>query len=722
MSQQPRQMTLGQAMELVGQHEAAGRLAEAETLLRNILAAVPRSVDAHVRLGLLYQRAGHHAPAVEAFRAALAIEPTSHDALLSLGLSCSRIGRDDEATSAYTRAAEAHPRSFVARFNCANALLRAGRAAEAVAGFEAAVALNLASGDALLNLGNALRAAGRADASMDAYRRAIAADANCYRAMVNLGSGLTEAGRHTEAEAVLRRAAALAPGDAAALNALGHALYEAGAPPAGEPLALFRRGVELDPGNTDVRLNLANALAAIGALHEAADVYRTLLPPDSAGPRAAAEGRAHLAHSNLLLMLQGDADADVRELSRHHRQWDELHARRHSPASPPAFAHDPDPDRPLRIGYVSADLKAHPVAAFVEPILRHHDRSRFDITVYANLPISDATTARLRALGHRWRDVHALSDDALATLVRDDQIDLLVDLSGHTSGNRLLAFARRPAPVQLTYLGYPDTTGLSAIDYRITDTFTDPPHPDVEQRYSEQLLRVDPSFFCFQPPDAPPDVAPAPCLAGNGFTFASVHKPAKLPAPLLRAWGEILRRSPGSRLVLVSAGLALDQAHARLRDTLVAAGARPDQLHFRDAIAFDRYLAGFAEFDLLLDCHPFSGHTSACYSLLMGVPVLTRCSDDFGSPSPSATHRARIVAGLLRNVGLPEFVAASPEAYIERAVALAADPAPLIALRPTLRQRLLSSPACDAPTFTAALESAYRRAWHTRCASQAKSP
>ena len=365
----------------------------------------------------------------------------------------------------------------------------------------------------------------------------------------------------------------------------------------------------------------------------------------------------------------------------------------------------PEPGRRLRIGYVSPNFSRHSVGYFIEPVVRCHDRSRYEIFCYYAHHLSDDTTHRIRALADGWRDVADVDDDALDGMIRADRIDILVDLAGHSKGNHLGVFARRPAPVQLTWLGYPDTTGLATVGYRITDHTADPA-PGAQRRHTEHLLRMDDCFLCYQPPpDSPPVAARGPA---SPIVFASFNSIAKLNEETIRTWGAILAAMEGSRLVLKSAALGFPDTVDRLVDSFEHCGIDPSRIELCGWIK-DRHghLELYQRIDIALDTFPYNGTTTTCEALWMGVPVVTLAGE---------VHMSRVGASILRCAGLESLVAQSAADYVAIAVALARDGGRRASLRAGLRDRLLASPLLDHAGFTRQFEQHCRQSWETWCA------
>lgn len=464
-------------------------------------------------------------------------------------------------------------------------------------------------------------------------------------------------------------------------------------------LECYRACAAAHPGELQARLAVTNTLSTLWRMEECLAAYA-----EAAEIATPADG----VYSGFLLFTHYAAAPDARTLFELHRQYGRLIASAVPARAGKRHLNSPDPGRPLRIGYVSRNFSRHSIGYFIEPVIAHHDRSHCLPYCYYTNPYSDETTKRIVQLAHAWREVERDDDDSLAARIIDDRIDILVDLDGHANANRLGVFARKPAPVQATWLGYPDTTGIPAIDYRITDALADP-QPEADARYTERLLRVDAPFLCYQPPrDSPPVTlrdAAAPAV------FGSFNLLAKVNEPTLDRWAGILRAVPGSRILLKSNMLDHRGATARLLERFQARGIGADRVDVRGWTS-DRtqHLELYGEVDVALDTFPYNGTTTTCEALWMGVPVVTLAGD---------LHMSRVGATLLTSVGLQDLVAESPEDYVRIAVELASDAARLRALRTGMRSRLAASALLDGRRFATRLENEFRRSWKAWCAAQA---
>jgi predicted O-linked N-acetylglucosamine transferase (SPINDLY family) len=448
----------------------------------------------------------------------------------------------------------------------------------------------------------------------------------------------------------------------------------------------------LDPSLAEGHFNLGACVSAGGEAAEAiAHLTAALrLMPDDA-----------VAHQRLLHAHHYDVNFDPRQSRDRHVAWARKFADPLTANAPP-HANSLDPNRRLRVGYVSPDLRRHSVAYFLEPLLAAHDKSGFEIFCYAqeHKP-GDDVTARLQGYADHWRSVAALPDHDLAQLIRADGIDILIDLAGHVEHNRLFAFARKPAPVQASYLGYPDTTGLRAIDFRLTDALSDPPG-DGDECYTERLIRLPDCAWCYRPDEH----APPPDRADDGgapITFGCFNVARKINAALIETWSMILRATPGSRLIIKDGQGTPSPAIPRLRREFDRHGIAADRIELLSYVPdIAAHLGLYRRVDVALDTFPYHGTTTTCEALWMGVPVVTRVGD---------AHLSRVGGSLLAAVGLPALVTRSADDYIAAAVRLAAEGKRTSQQRHALREQMCRSPLMDAETFARTVESAYREMW-----------
>lgn len=729
----PRPAADGRALREAIQHHRAGRLGEAERLYRAVLQSNPDHPDALNLLGMIAHQAGRPAAGLPLVERAIAIDGRSPEYQNNAGLLLLRLGRVEEATARFRRALLLDPGHGDAHLNLGGLALREGRPAEAVPHFKAALkrrgerfeahhglgaallqlgrwqeaaeslraALRLRppSPEILYDLANALREAGEASQAEACYRQALALRPDFVEAHGNLARALSDQGRIEEAERHYRRAAELRPDEAQAHFNLGVALERLDR--LAEAEASYGRALALQPASGPAMCNLGGALLAQGRVYDAVDTLRRALAAQPDLPQAA---------SSLLMALCYDDRPTPQKLAAEHRRLARVF-------EPPAAARATGPSatrdgtgRRLRIGYVSADFRRHSCAYFLEPLLAAHDRDAVEVCCYSDVAFPDAVTARLQALAHRWRVIAGADDAAVAAQIEADGIDVLVDLHGHTAGHRLALFARRPAPANLSWLGYPFTTGLAAMDFRITDARADPDGV-TDALHTERLLRLAGGFLCYGPPPEAPPVEPGPALRGGPLTFGSFNAAPKLSPSAARLWAAILRAVPGSRLLLKAKAFADPPTRARFAAALAAAGAPAESVELRPwAATAEEALAAYREVDIALDPFPYNGTTTTCEALWMGVPVIALAG---------AAHAGRVGASLLHMAGLPELVAANPGQYLAKAVTLAGDAARRSALRFDLRARLRRSALLDAGRFAREFEAACRGAWQAAQAAAA---
>jgi predicted O-linked N-acetylglucosamine transferase (SPINDLY family) len=718
-------MTLAQAMRIAVEHHNAGRLAEAETIYRHVLAQCPDHADALHLLGVLAGRAGQFGAELDLIQRAIASNPAVAEYHRHLAECHRKAGRWEEAIAAYHRATDRKPDLAEAYHGLGIVLKTLGRLDEAIAAYHQTIALRPGKAAAHCNLGDALFVQGRIEEAIAACDRAIQLQPDLAEAHNNRGNALRHRGSLDEAIAAYGRAIQIKPAYAVAHSNLGNALRDQGE--LDRAIAAYRRATQLEPENAEAWNNLGIAWHQAGRLDDAIAAYdRALaLGTDLAhawtnrGMAFRDQGRQdealaclrkaralnpHLqvAASNLVYGLLFHPDYDARALLEEHRRWDERFARPLARLIQP-HRNEPAPDRRLRIGYVSADFRDHVLGHNLMPLFREHDHRHFEIVCYADVIRRDAFTRDFQTAADLWRDVAGKSDDEVARLVRADRIDILVDLALHTAGNRLLTFARKPAPVQVTFAGYPGTTGLAAIDYRLTDPYLDPPGSD-DAGYAEESVRLPATFWCYEPLSGGPDVNPLPANENGSITFGSLSGFARINASVLALWARVLRAVDRSCLLL----LAPDGAHRALtREQFEREGVAPDRVVFVTRQPRREYLECYHGIDVVLDTFPYSGHTTSLDALWMGVPVVTLAG---------RTVVGRAGLSQLTNLRLPELVATTPVEYVRIAVALAGDLPYLSALRAGMRDHMRNSPLMDAPAFARGVEAAYRVMWQRWCA------
>jgi predicted O-linked N-acetylglucosamine transferase (SPINDLY family) len=739
--------------------KSLGRLDEAATAYQRAIDLKPDYAEAHDNLGNILKELGRDEEAAASYRQALAVNPASAITHNNLGNVLKSLGRLDDAMASYQQAIALNPAYAEAHGNLGNALREQGRLDDAAASYSRALHFNADIADVHYGLGSLLQDQGRTEEALPCIERAVALKPDFAEAHFTLGRLYAKLGRLQDAALSYQRVAALRPGytdvhyllgcilkdqghaeEAAASyrheianhpghvgahSDLGTALLDMDR--SEEAAACFRRAIELQPDFAAAHYNLGLALTAQLRLEEAAASYRRSLAlrpefeaynnlgnvlKDQGRLDEAAENyrqacamrpEATEPHSNLLFLLNYRAGYDAAALYADHLDWAQRHAEALSAAAAP-LGNDPDPARRLKIGYVSADLRDHAVAYFIEPVLQCHDHSRFEIFCYSNHTLVDAVTQRLQGHADHWRAIADLSDEAAADMIRTDGIDILIDLSGHSAHNRLPLFARKPAPVQATWIGYANTTGMSAMDYRFTDANLDPVGM-TERYHTEQLVRL-PVSACFQPAADSPAVNELPALAAGHVTFACFNNFTKVTEETIACWAQVLAAVPGSRLMLLIGDVENSAARQRTEALFAQHGIAPEQLQLVGRHPLAQYLALHHQVDIALDPFPYNGGTTSVHSLWMGVPVVTLAG---------STAVSRVGVTILANAGHEELIAHSVEDYVAIAAGLARDLPRLDKIRAELRARMQASPLIDADGLTRALEAACRTMWQTWC-------
>ncbi|MBI4625478.1 MAG: tetratricopeptide repeat protein [Verrucomicrobia bacterium] len=609
-----------------------------------------------LQLAVQHHQAGRLPEAEALYRQILALDPSCIDALHLLGVIALQVGQNVVAVELIGRAA--------------------------------AVATD--NPTILANLGEAYRRLHRLDDAIASFRRALDLQPDLPKALSNLGNALATQDRLDEAITCFRRALELEPDFANSHNNLGISLVHRGQ--LDEALACFQRALALKPDFAEAHNNLGCLFKERGQLDEALEQFRLAVTSNPDYPAA---------NANFLFTLPFHPDYDAHSIFIAHRNWS---TRQVDPIAQTRLAHpnDRSPDRRLRIGYVSPDFRDHVVGRNLLPLFRNHLRSEFEIFCYTDLQAPDHISTQFRACADTWRNISGVSDPQVADLIDQDQIDILVDLALHMAGSRLLVFARKPAPVQVTFAGYPGTTGVTAIDYRLTDPYLDPPGL-FDSSYAETSFCLADSFWCYAPLGDEPAVRPLPAEANGFITFGNLNSFCKINTPVLRLWAHVLHAVARSRILLMADDREQRQ---RVLDTLVREGISPDRVEFSTRRPRLRYLDLYHEIDLGLDTFPYNGHTTSLDSYFMGVPVVSLVG---------ATVVGRAGLSQLSNLGLTELAAHTDGEFVRIVSTLAHDMPRLAALRASLRERMQRSPLMDAPRFARAVETAYRTMWRRWC-------
>jgi protein O-GlcNAc transferase len=676
---EPRyQAGLGQTLQ------ALSRWNEAVQAYESALHLQPDFPDISNSLGICLQRSGRSAQAVAAYRQALAQQPGNAAVTANLGTALRETGELTEAIALLRAAMDLEPLVASHAVNLGIALCgrRDFSAAECV--LSQTLARDPGNAEAAFNLGNALHSLGRSAEAVDRYQRAVTLRPGYVDALINLGNVRTEIGEFASALAAYDAAILAQPGSVVALNNAGCLMRTLGRIDEAEDL--LRRALGVDPRHAALFDNLGNVYKDAGELNEAIDCFRKSLELD---PTAAA------THSNLAYALSFQSP-EPQPILEECMRWNERFAGAfHNRTS--GGANLVDPDRRLKIGYVSPDFRDHCQSLFTVPLLSHHDHQAFEIHCYSSVKRPDELTRRIAGYADAWREVRTLDDEALCRLIGEDRIDILVDLTMHMAGGRPLVFARKPAPIQIAWLAYPGTTGIETMDYRLSDPRLDPDGFDTH--YRERTLRLSDSFWCYDPLTEHPAVNALPAIERGYLTLGCLNNPCKLTDHTLRLWGAVMRALPEARLLLMAPP---GRHRQRLLQRLAVEDIAAERVEFHPFRPRGDYLRSYHGIDLGLDTFPYNGHTTSLDSLWMGVPVVTRVG---------RTSVGRGGLSQLFQLDLLELAAESDDEFVRVAVGLGSDLVRLAVLRRELRARLERSALMDAPRFARQIEGAYRDAF-----------
>lgn len=659
----------------------------------------PATPDYRVNYGLALNEAERWNDSEPVLRGVLADVPDHLLALLNLGNSVHAQGRSQEAVTLYQRALQLNPAYHDARINLSVALKALGRHEQATAELQAALGSAPAHPLALLEQGRLLADQKRFHEAEQIFRRLLTMDPGHHQAMYCLGIVLSEQGNWSQAADAYAEVVRMRPDLPEAWQAMAVMLRYCNR--ITEALVALEKALQLRPAFTLGLQSYGSVLAEAGRIEEGIEAWRRSLSIDPQQPAL----RSNVAYT--LSMVDG---VTQEELFREHRGWAEHHTNQDAEQTQPAKAPaDIAADRrKLRIGYVSPDLRLHSVCYFLIPLLENHDKQRFEIYCYSDVDNPDQTTVKIRQLSDHWRDVRGKPAAHVQQLIQQDQIDILIDLAGHTMGNRMELFALRSAPLQASWLGYPETTGLTTVDYKIADQIVWPDSED-GQYASERILRLPNGYHCYLAPPGCPDISDLPARRNGHITFGSFASLSKLTPATVRLWSEVLHQVPDSRLLLKARQLADSTVRDRYCSMFAACGIPRSRLTLELAIAeTTQHLGFYREVDVVLDTYPYNGTTTLCEGLWMGVPPVTLCG---------RVPASRVGASLLHSLGLANWVAQTPQEFVAIARNCSQDPAGLATLRAGLRQRFSQSTLGSPGRFALEFEAGLLKAYAGVCAS-----
>jgi protein O-GlcNAc transferase len=638
-------------------HYSSGNLQEAARLFQSALEARPDSAEILHLLGIIHAQLGNYEPATSYLKRTLQLSPANAEAYLALGIISRQKGMTDEATGYFQKSISLNPDNAVAYSNLGSVLQERGLGDEAINAYRKAVEIAPDSGEAHTNLGTALQLKGQNDEAIACFYKAVERDPDYIRAYHGLAAALVAKWGLGEAIDVCNKALKRNENDATSYYIMGNILMTQGR--LDEAEIYFKRSIQVRP--------------------------------DEPKPYQA-----------FLMLISYHPGYDARSILSEHKRFA---AQFEGPLHPGLSVHSNDRtvNRRLKIGYVSPDFKMHPVAYFIEPVLASHNIDHFEIFCYSDVSVSDEVTNRIKGYELKWRNIAGMSDEKVAELIRGERIDILIDLAGHTGGiNRILLFARKPAPVQVSWIGYPSTTGLSTMDYKIVDDYTDPPGM-TEQFYTERLLRLPETFLCYLPDKNSPDPGPLPALSSGHITFGSFNNYVKVTSQVIRLWSKILKEVKGSRLLMKSMSFFDRTTRTYAKNLFEDEGIRAERIELLQPVPSVReHLGLYRRIDIGLDTFPYNGTTTTCEAMWMGVPVITLEGN---------VHSSRVGVSLLSNVGLEGLIAKTYDQYVDIARQLSADIKELSSLRAGLRDTMAQSPLTDAKRFTMNIENCYRSIW-----------
>ncbi len=645
-----------------------------------------------IQIALKHHQAGQFQKAESIYRQILLDNPNHPDALHLLGVLTHRFGKNSIAAELINKAIVNNPKNPIFHFNLGVVLNALGKWKDAAKAYEQALSLKRDYVEALNNLGNIMETHGQLDGAIEKFQHALLLNPEYVEALNNLGNALKAKGQIDDAIEKYKQVLRLKPDYAEALNNFGNALKAKGQ--IDDAIEKYQKALRLKPEFPEAWINLSNSQEALGLIESAIDSCREALrhKPDYV-----------TAHSYLLYLMSYNVLYYPTRILEEHRNWDAIHGGKQKAHT---FSHSSSggPDKRLKIGYVSPDLRQHAVSLFFEPILKNHDRNKVEIFCYVEVSKPDAVTERLKMMADKWRTTVALSDEKVAHMIYDDKIDILIDLAGHTADSRLRVFTYKPAPIQVTYLGYCTTTGIKAMDYWITDMVLHP--KDTIELAVETIIRLPRCWICYQPPADAPKIEQRTCT-NNGVTFGSFNNLSKITPNVIACWSQILKEVPDSRLFLKARLLADPFIQERILVQFAHQGLSRERITLSPHTPL--YMADYAKVDIALDTFPRTGGATTADAIWMGVPVITLVGQ---------RYIERQGASMLKAVGLEKYIASTLEDYITKAVVLAKDHERRIELHTSLRELMANSPLCDGRDLTRELEDAYRKIWHTWCESK----
>jgi protein O-GlcNAc transferase len=674
-----------------------GNLQRAENIYEEILSIQPDNIDVLYSLSRIFFQNKHYDSAMDCFQKILRLNPTDACAYSNLGIILQEKGELGKALSCYQRAIE-FDRNFADAYNNAGlALQKQGELDKAIHYYQKAIGCNPNFVGAHCNLGNLFRDNDQFDKAIICYQKALFLNPNLATAYDSIGICLYKKGKLNEAIAHYQKAIDIDPNYPGAYSNLGLVFQYMGQ--LENAIKYYSKALLLNPVFAKAYNNIGSVFEEKGQFDEAEKYYRRALQiePDSL-----------LFSKSFLFQMLYNPKYDAKAIFSEHLRFAKQFAEPLS-SSVSHYTNLGVPKRRLRIGYVSSDFRRHAVAYFFEPVIATHKHEHFEIFCYSNSLQRDEVTKRIQEYADQWLNIAGISDQKATELIQKDEIDILVDLAGHTANNRILVFARKPSPIQISWIGYPATTGLATMDYKIVDNYTDPAGM-TEQFYTEQLIRLPESFLCYLSDPDSPEVGSLPSLTTGYVSFGSFNNFTKITPEVIAVWAKILKVVHNSHLVLKATSFSDRMTRDYALSMFSECGIEGHRIKLSSWLPSIReHLNLYDHVDIALDTFPYNGTTTSCEAMWMGVPVITLAGK---------THASRVGESLLSNVGLKNLIANTQDEYVDITVKLASDVKGLQTLREGLRDMMKHSPLTDAKRFTANLEKCYRKIWENWCESQ----
>jgi protein O-GlcNAc transferase len=672
-----------------------GDLEEAKKSYQKAIELNPTYFGSYYNMGDILQEQGYFDDAIVCYEKVIKLNPIFAWAYNNLGHILQGKGRIDDALTYYKKAIEIDPTMALAYNNIGNVQNIKKQYDEAISYYQKALQLNPNLADAYNNMGNSYQDKGQYDEAISYYQKALQLNPNFVDAYNNMGNSYQDKGQYDEAISCYQKALQLNPNFVDAYNNMGISYKEKGQ--YDEAISCYQKALQLNPNFAGAYNNMGIVYKDKGQIDEAEICFRHAIGINQ---------DSSTTYSNLLLTMEYNAHHHPRTIYLEHLIYFKKYAEHFTSIIYP-HKNSRDPNRKLKIGYVSPDFRRHPVSYFSESVIIEHNREYFEVFCYSNNPIHDKVTQRIQENADQWRNIVGISDEDVTELIQKDKIDILVDLAGHTAYNRILVFAQKPTPIQISWIGYLTTTGLSTMDYKIADNYTDP-IGKTNQFYTEKILRLPESFLCYLPDKDAPDVGKLPALLAGHITFGSFNNFSKVTPEVFLIWAKILNELPDSCLILKGKSFRDKTTCQYAIDMFKQRDIAAHRIILQPPDPSPKHLESYNLVDIGLDTFPFNGAATTCEAMWMGVPVITIAG---------IAYHSSVGISLLSNVGLKDLIAKTHDEYVRLAVNLANDIERLKNLRSSLRDKMTHSPLTDAKRFTINLENSYREIWKTWCQS-----